>query len=287
MDANRVKRLCLLASFGIYCFIYPSSLFLLITDSVPVGTEWMATFMLALEGLSATAWVVINFGARRGLLASGLLLLGGFAVEEIGVSSGLPFGQYYYTEALSPRLLDVPVGIMCAWLMVMLASFYTARFLVERLLPRQGWPVIVGLSALLAVLSDILMEPVAVHVQHYWVWQDGGSYYGVPWTNFAAWAVISAGLVLVMVGLTKSKNADSKANQSRYGFLPMALYHMNLFLFTTINLTHHFYLAGAIGIVLGGINGFLLWKASQTGQQPWRWLRRFRAALSATLPAED
>ena len=285
MYATKTRRLFLMANFGIYCFIYPSSLFLLMTDGVPAGTEWMASLMLGLEGLAATGWVVINYGLRRGCLAAGIMLVGAFAVEAIGVKTGFPFGQYYYTDALSPQLLAVPLGITFAWLMMILSSFFMARFLVERLWPRQRLATVAMLSATLAVLSDLVMEPVAVHVQGYWVWLDRSSYYGVPWTNFAAWAVVGVGLALVLGYLLKLQFGTPLASRHTYAFMPFALYYMNLVLFTAINLTHHNYLAGAIGIGLLGAGVLVGWRAYTRGRPGLAFLSTFGNPTSQ--PVED
>jgi len=34
---------------------------------------------------------------------------------------------------------------------------------------------------------DFSMDPVWADIDHSWVWQDGGSYYGVPVSNFFGW----------------------------------------------------------------------------------------------------
>lgn len=263
MYVTKTRRFILFGAFAVYCYIYPSSLFLLLTDSVPAGMEWMATLMLVLVGLIATGWVVVNYGFARGCRAALAMLGGAFLVEAVGVTTGFPFGQYEYTNALSLKLLVVPVGIMFAWLMIILSSFFTVRFIVERLWPRRGLPTVVCLSAGLALLSDLLMEPVAVYVQHYWTWIDNGTYYGIPTSNFIAWAIISLGLISVLariMGDTQSEPDQPKPGH-RYNFLPVTLYLMNLVMFTGVNLSHGNLLAGGIGIFVGSACALLVWRA--------------------------
>ncbi len=261
MFLTRTNRIFLIVSFGIYCFIYPSSLFLLMTDGVPAGTEWMASLMLILEGLVATAWVIINYGPWRGFCGALAVLFGAFTVEAIGVSTGFPFGQYEYTNVLAPKLLVVPIGIMFAWLMMILSSFFMAHFIVERLWPRRGLPTVIVLSASMALASDLLMEPVAVHIQGYWTWLDNGSYYGVPTSNFIAWGVTSLLLVLMLSRIVGANRTPRLSKGFRYRFIPMALFMMNLVMFAAINLTHGNYLAGFIGAVAGGLCAFLIGRA--------------------------
>lgn len=255
---SRANRIGLFSAFGVYCFIYPSSLFLLMTDQVPAGTEWMATLMLVIEGLVATAWAVANYGALRGSVAALVALGLGFVVEALGASTGFPFGPYSYTEVLYPKLFVVPVGIMFAWLMIILASFFTARFILDRVRPGHGEGAVIVFSAILAVISDLLMEPVAVHVQHYWVWRGTDGYYGVPVSNFLAWLVTSLILALLLSKIIGQGKQTGRPKGSRYSFIPPALYLMNLVMFTLVNLSHAYYLAGGIGVAVAAGLAFIL-----------------------------
>ena len=247
-------------TFGVYCFLYPSSFFLLVTNQVPVGTEWMATLMLVIQGVVATTWTIANYGAWRGFLAALVVLTLAFTIEAIGASTGFPFGHYSYTEVLYPKLFIVPVGIMFAWLMMILASFFMAHFILDRIMPEHSEGAVIFLSASLAVLSDLLMEPVAVHVQGYWVWYGVGGYYGVPLSNFIAWLATSLVLVLVLNKIMGRGKLMGRFGRRQYTFIPLALYMMNLIMFASVNLTHTYYLAGCIGVIMAGLFAFIvLW----------------------------
>jgi putative membrane protein len=228
----------------------------MVTNSVPKGTEWIASLMLVLQGLAATTWVVINYGWRRGLLAASLILGLAFLVETVGVLTSFPFGRYYYTDVLTPKLFIVPVGIMFAWLMLTLSSFFMTRFLVGSLFPRwQNSNLIVVWSAILAVISDTQMEPVAYHVKDYWRWETNGVYYGVPLSNFIAWLIISLLLLTVLRKITgdyklTSATPETPQSKPRFGFVPIALYILNLILFGAVNLSHGFYGAGLLGLTV-------------------------------------
>jgi len=247
---TQVNRVFMLTAFGVYCWIYPSSVVLVMLDRVPVGTEWMASFMLVVGGLVAASWVTLNYGLRQGLLASGGLFGLGLLVESVGVATGFPFGRYNYTEVLSPKLLGVPVGIIFAWLMVVLSAFFTTRYLLGNLRPHWNrWAGLV-IAAALALASDFLMEPVAVYIQNYWTWHDSGLYYGVPEANFVAWGFISLLMVWLLNRLTvESVPAPTPGSpRLKFMFIPPALFLKNLTMFTLVNFSHNNYLAGAIGL---------------------------------------
>lgn len=267
VQQNRFVRMAMFTFFGVYAFIYPSSIVLLMLDRVPLGTEWMASLMLFIEAGAAISWVMYNYGWWRGLLAAATVLILGFSIETVGVLTGFPFGRYYYTEIMQPQIGVVPIAITTAWVMIVLASFYTAHFIIRQLWPDRGLPTIIVAGAVLAVLSDMMMEPVAVYVQNYWTWQDRGPYYGIPTANFIAWIGTSLVFILLLVYITgEARRRVWREVQSEqgvrlkfsYNFIPMALFLMNLTFFTAINLTHNNYLAGFLGVMTGLTCVFLL-----------------------------
>src|SRR6266540_4068281 len=58
------------------------------------------------------------------------------------------------------------------------------------------WSVVV--AATLVLLLDLQIETVATKINRYWIWQDGGPYYGVPTANFVAWWLIGLAMALVV-----------------------------------------------------------------------------------------
>jgi putative membrane protein len=65
---------------------------------------------------------VLHAAATRGYAwAVGLLVVAGgigLAAEAVGVRTGFPFGHYEYTGTLGPEVLDVPVVVPLAWVMM-------------------------------------------------------------------------------------------------------------------------------------------------------------------------
>lgn len=236
----------MLISFGVFCFVFPFATFLLSFDLMPWGMEWMSSLLLAMLGLSCGAWMVVNFG-RKGLLLSLAVFALGVALEYVGVITGVPFGEYRYTGMLMPGLPGgVPLAIGFAWLLIVVGSLFTARWLLAYVKQGRGnlWPAVL-LGAVLAVGLDLLLEPVAYHVKGYWEWQapvsDG--YYGVPWSNFATWLVAALGLNWLVSRTTGEKKLE-------WSWLPVWLYAMNVFMFGVVNVMHGFWWPGVIMAVL-------------------------------------
>jgi uncharacterized membrane protein len=100
----------------------------------------------------------------------------GFMSEVVGVHTGLLFGDYAYGASLGAKVWDVPLLIGLNWLMLV----YTTGHLVN--LTRLHWLAKALLGALLMVLLDFFLEPVAVAFD-FWSWQGGA----IPWSNYAGW----------------------------------------------------------------------------------------------------
>lgn len=256
----------MLGSFGVFCFVFPFATFLMSFDLMPWGMEWMSSLLLAMLGLACGAWMVVNFG-RVGLWLSLGVFAAGVALEYVGVFTGVPFGEYRYTGVLVPELTGgVPLAIGFAWLLVVVGGLFAARWLLSRLDFGQRSPWASNLlGAGLAVGLDLLLEPVAYHVKGYWQWQTSPSqdYYGVPWSNFAAWLVA----VLVMNWLVSRATRGAKGLKWRW--LPVWLYGMNVFMFGVVNVMHGFWVPGAImGVLLGALGLAARRRGVQVGQSP-------------------
>lgn len=154
------------------------------------GEGWLASLFLLLAGLV----VLLGARTRRDVLALGAVALLGFAVEAVGVRTGFPFGAYAYTDVLRPQLSGVPVVMGLAWMALVAFACDLARRLR---LP--AWPAAV-FAALWTTATDLVIDPLAANHFGYWTWAHEGSYYGIPFTNFAGWFVTALLACGVMTG---------------------------------------------------------------------------------------
>lgn len=230
----------MLGAFGVFSFVYPFAILLLSFDWMPFGMEWMSSLLLAMLGTTAGAWLWVNF-STRGLVLAVAIFLAGLGLEYVGAGTGVPFGSYSYTGVLVPEVAGgVPLAIGFAWLLIVVSGLFTAKWMLRT---SPLW-TICALGATLAVGLDFLLEPVAYHVKGYWRWHDGGGYYGVPWTNFLAWAIIA-----LLMNVLVSRTLELKRRIS-WAWVPVALYVMNVLMFGIVGLTHGFWWSGAIGLLL-------------------------------------
>ncbi len=148
-----------------------------------------------------------------------------FAAEWSSIQGGFPFGDYYYLEATRDRELwiaGVPfmdslsfsfltfTGFTCAWQLAAALKSRNGRHSesVYQVLRRSPWVLVLG--ALITTLMDVIIDPVALMGDRWFLgqihgWPRGGDYFGVPWTNFAGWYLVTA----VTIGVNQAIDALS------------------------------------------------------------------------------
>jgi len=114
----------------------------------------------------------------------------GAVAESISLRTGFPFGHYYFTEVMGPKILQVPFFLALAYLGIGYVSWILALLILGYLdKPITGARVLaLPLPASSIMLSwDLSMDPNWSTLDHVWTWQQGGAYFGVPLTNFFGW----------------------------------------------------------------------------------------------------
>jgi len=128
--------------------------------------------------------LVTTFGAPA-LIVVVLVPVLGWASEVLGSRTGIPFGEYHYTEVLQPQMAHVPVLIPLAWLMMMPPSWAVGALVAP------GAPVVQWLIAAAAFAAwDVYLDPMMV-AWDFWRWRRKGVYQGIPFVNFAGWFVVA------------------------------------------------------------------------------------------------
>src|SRR5262249_11933977 len=110
-------------------------------------------------------------------------------LENTGILTGFPFGSYHFTERLGPKLFAVPLVIGPAYIGMGYLSWMLARVILgtgdhRRQYSEFTLPV---LASFMMVAWDLSFDPLASTLRRVWIWQEGGSYFGVPLSNFLGW----------------------------------------------------------------------------------------------------
>jgi putative membrane protein len=109
----------------------------------------------------------------------------GFVLEWVGLHHHLIFGNYVYGQTLGIKLFDIPLMIGVNWFLLVYATGVSMQNLGFKSLNTR-----VILGAIILVLLDILIEPVATRFD-YWHWLT----LTAPMENYIGWFLVS-GLML-------------------------------------------------------------------------------------------
>lgn len=110
--------------------------------------------------------------------------------ENVGVMTGFPFGPYYYTGNLGPKIFLVPVSIGIAYCATGYLSWILAHVLLGNItssLSKANVFFIPLISSFIMVSWDLSFDPSSSTIDNDWIWGKGGGYYGVPFSNFIGW----------------------------------------------------------------------------------------------------
>jgi len=133
---------------------------------------------------------VMSYRMHGILIFFAICLVVGNVFENLGVATGFPFGRYYFTDAMGPKLFQVPILLGLAYVGMGYLSWTLGRVILGYLrTPLVGAQVITLplVASFIMVAWDFANDPVWANINRLWVWQHGGAYFGVPLTNFVGW----------------------------------------------------------------------------------------------------
>lgn len=136
-----------------------------------------------------------------------------FASELSSIHNGFPYGHYRYLPDLFVDqewwvLGQVPFMDSLSYVFLNYAAYSLARLWFARADgsgPKRHALVIVLVGAALVTWLDMIVDPVSLRGDEWFLgkiyhYPDGGSHFGVPWSNYAGWFVtggaIQGGLAL-------------------------------------------------------------------------------------------
>jgi len=139
---------------------------------------------------------VRDLGVGRTLLFLAWVWPLAFVAEFSSTRIGIPFGLYHYTQTTRGEELfiaDVPFFDSLSFTFLAYASLCLARVV----LASRNRLAIAGLSGVLMMLLDVVIDPLAVRGDRWFLgrifwYPEGGVYFGVPLSNFAGWVVVGA-----------------------------------------------------------------------------------------------
>ncbi|MEU6203664.1 carotenoid biosynthesis protein [Micromonospora musae] len=177
--------------------------------------------------LLSVGHALLSRGPRTAAALVAVATGGGFAVEAVGVATGVPFGSYDYSGELGPKVAGVPLIIPLAWTWMAWPAWLAA----VRLSTAPGGPPAappapgpaagrlalrrIALAATGLATWDLFLDPQMV-AEGYWRWRDVGwalpGLPGVPVSNYLGWLLFA---VLLMSALPALAGPAATATDGR------------------------------------------------------------------------
>lgn len=140
-------------------------------------------------------------------------------LENTSILTGFPFGHYYYTDVLGPKLFLVPLLIGPAYF----ATGYLAWVLATVLIGDIGRTssafttfAVPFMASFAMVAWDLGFDPTASTINHSWIWEQGGGYFGVPLTNYLGWFFTVYVFFQLFALFLRWRRTDSKEEASAF-----------------------------------------------------------------------
>ncbi len=218
-----------------------------------LGTAAVAVYAYRTLGL----WHCLGF-----MLPAILLSLGS---ELLGTSTGFPFGHYRYLDGLGYKIAGlVPFTIPLSWFYVGFSAYLIALAGLETraLSPVAKYAGAIGFGSLLLTSWDFVLDPAMSQATlPFWVWEQAGEFFGMPYQNFAGW--FGTGVVFMTVATFIWQAKPLRVPRTDLG-LPLAIYLGNFAFATIMSLAAGIYVPIGLGIVLGILPLFVFYQMATT-----------------------
>ena len=165
--------------------------------------SYVSTLLIALPSFVALWRYLCPKEATLSLLS---LSAFGYVIETTGVMTGFPYGPFYYGDALGPKAAGlVPYLLPLSWVPLVLGVVAaTAPALPQPESVSRRHVLWVPCAAVLLTLVDGVLDPGAASLG-FWVWPEGGPYYGVPVSNYLGWLFSSSVAVAILLVLGRRR----------------------------------------------------------------------------------
>ncbi|MGK7939810.1 MAG: gamma-carotene 1'-hydroxylase CruF [Crocosphaera sp.] len=184
--------------------------------------------------------------------------------ELLGTSTGFPFGHYRYLTGLGYKIAGlVPFTIPLSWFYLGFSAYIIARAGLNNRIS-QNWLKMLAsivLGAIFLTAWDFVLDPaMSQTTMPFWVWDQPGAFFGMPYQNFAGW--FGTGAIFMTVATLIWKVKPFQFPQTNLG-LPLAIYVSNFAFATIMSLAAGIYIPVLLGLIVGLIPVLVLYRLSQ------------------------
>ncbi|QDZ40997.1 carotenoid biosynthesis protein [Euhalothece natronophila Z-M001] len=219
-----------------------------------------------LLGFGAVAFYAYqNLGGKRWLTFMVPALSLSLASELLGTSTGFPFGHYHYLSGLGYKIADlVPFTIPLSWFYVGFCTYLIARVGLEQIaLP--SWIrslSAIALGSLLLTFWDFVLDPAMSQADvPFWVWEQPGAFFGMPYQNFIGWFITG----MIFMGVAHLFWSNEPLGLARRDLtFPFAIYFSNILFGVILSLAAGIWIPVVLGIVFAIIPCSVLYWVTPT-----------------------
>lgn len=162
---------------------------------------WLLLFGVVVMRSPLVAGVLPTLDRRAafGVLA---LVTYTYAVEVVGVLTGVPYGEFVYGVSLGPMFAGVPLALPVFFIPLVINAYLLCVLLLDERASSRYVRLVVVTAAVVAM--DIVLDPGAVALG-FWSFESGG-FYDVPASNYAGW-MLSAVVTVVLLDFFFDRDA--------------------------------------------------------------------------------
>ena len=147
-------------------------------------------------------YLIKNYGWIFCIKVLAILSTYAMIIEYIGLTTGLPYGEFIYIGNLGYMINDIlPITVGLSWAPLLIGSISITYAITKNKIYRFILPV------LILVMFDLVLDPASVAVGM-WKYSDIGLYYGVPLQNFIGWII--SGFIGSIIGYWLFNKKENK-----------------------------------------------------------------------------
>lgn len=206
--------------------------------------------LLGMAAVAVYAYRTLGLWHCLGFMVPAIVL--SLGSELLGTSTGFPFGHYRYLSGLGYKIAGlVPFTIPLSWFYLGFSAYLIALAGLETRAIPQAVKYIgaIAFGSLLLTSWDFVLDPAMSQASlPFWVWEQPGAFFGMPYQNFVGW--FGTGVVFMTVATFIWQAKPLKLPSTQLG-LPFAIYLSNFAFAMIMSLAAGIYIPVLLGLVLG------------------------------------
>jgi putative membrane protein len=195
-----------IGTFQLFFTVFPAVFFFVswLVANVPIAENviWVSALFIVILAIPSYFFLYRWVGLKLALAILVVFSVLPIAIEAIGITTGFPYGWFYYSENLGYKVLDlVPWSVAFAFAPLVLGSLSLASYVTT------DARLAIPLSALILVWTDLVLDPAAVLLE-IWIWAHPGPYYGIPISNYIGWFLTATLASTILHGAISGKSVE-------------------------------------------------------------------------------